>query len=75
VLPLKDPTSDMAVISRKGSTLVKQVRYRQAHHSHLMPPVSSHHLPESCTCTDLNRSNVCRLPAEAVCRVRNSVRH
>lgn len=26
VLPLKDPTSDMAVISRKGSALVKEVR-------------------------------------------------
>ncbi len=26
MLPLKDPTSDMAVIARKGSTLVKQVR-------------------------------------------------
>lgn len=26
VLPLKDPTSDMAVIARKGSDLVKQVR-------------------------------------------------
>jgi len=26
VLPLKDPTSDMAVISRNGSKLVKEVR-------------------------------------------------
>ncbi len=26
VLPLKDPTSDMAVIARKGSDLVKKVR-------------------------------------------------
>lgn len=29
ILPLKDPTSDMAVISRKGSELVKQVREKK----------------------------------------------
>ncbi|MEW5307872.1 MAG: hypothetical protein WDW36_010244 [Sanguina aurantia] len=29
VLPLKDPTSDMAVISRKGSELVKEVRAKK----------------------------------------------
>ena len=28
VLPLKDPTSDMAVIARKGSDLVKQVGFK-----------------------------------------------
>ena len=29
VLPLKDPTSDMAVIARKGSELVKQIREKK----------------------------------------------
>lgn len=29
MLPLKDPTSDMAVISRKGSELVKEVRAKK----------------------------------------------
>lgn len=29
VLPLKDATSDMAVISRKGSTLVKEMREKK----------------------------------------------
>ncbi|KAL6760535.1 P-loop containing nucleoside triphosphate hydrolase protein [Haematococcus lacustris] len=29
VLPLKDPTSDMAVIARKGSDLVKQIREKK----------------------------------------------
>ncbi|GFR49972.1 hypothetical protein Agub_g12113, partial [Astrephomene gubernaculifera] len=32
VLPLKDPTSDMAVIARKGSGLVKQVREKKEQH-------------------------------------------
>ncbi|GIL69699.1 hypothetical protein Vretifemale_520, partial [Volvox reticuliferus] len=32
VLPLKDPTSDMAVIARKGSGLVKQVREKKDQH-------------------------------------------
>lgn len=30
VLPLKDPTSDMAVIARNGSKLVKEVREKKA---------------------------------------------
>ncbi len=29
VLPLKDPTSDMAVIARAGSRLVKEVREKK----------------------------------------------
>ena len=29
VLPLKDSTSDMAVIARKGSDLVKQIREKK----------------------------------------------
>ncbi|KAG6394384.1 hypothetical protein SASPL_144968 [Salvia splendens] len=30
VVPLKDPTSDMAIISRKGSNLVKEIREKQS---------------------------------------------
>lgn len=30
VLPLKDPTSDMAIISRKGSALVRAVHEKQS---------------------------------------------
>lgn len=30
VMPLKDPTSDMAIISRKGSDLVRGVREKQS---------------------------------------------
>jgi len=30
VMPLKDPTSDMAIISRKGSALVREVREKQS---------------------------------------------
>ncbi|KAG2645583.1 hypothetical protein PVAP13_2KG431815 [Panicum virgatum] len=29
VMPLKDPTSDMAIIARKGSTLVREIREKQ----------------------------------------------
>jgi pre-mRNA-splicing factor ATP-dependent RNA helicase DHX38/PRP16 len=29
VMPVKDPTSDMALISRKGSALVREVREKQ----------------------------------------------
>ncbi|KAK4855434.1 hypothetical protein QYF36_007309 [Acer negundo] len=29
IMPLKDPTSDMAIISRKGSTLVREIREKQ----------------------------------------------
>ncbi|PAN14104.1 hypothetical protein PAHAL_2G384100 [Panicum hallii] len=30
VMPLKDPTSDMAIIARKGSTLVREIREKQS---------------------------------------------
>ncbi|KAL8162870.1 hypothetical protein V2J09_014359 [Rumex salicifolius] len=30
IMPVKDPTSDMAIISRKGSNLVKEVREKQS---------------------------------------------
>lgn len=30
IMPLKDPTSDMAIISRKGSTLVREIRDKQS---------------------------------------------
>ncbi|KAH9621043.1 hypothetical protein KSS87_010728 [Heliosperma pusillum] len=30
VMPIKDPTSDMAIISRKGSTLVREIREKQS---------------------------------------------
>ncbi|XP_073302624.1 pre-mRNA-splicing factor ATP-dependent RNA helicase DEAH7-like [Primulina huaijiensis] len=30
IMPLKDPTSDMAIISRKGSTLVKEIHEKQS---------------------------------------------
>ncbi|XP_042025035.1 pre-mRNA-splicing factor ATP-dependent RNA helicase DEAH7-like [Salvia splendens] len=30
VMPLKDPTSDMAIISRKGSNLVREIREKQS---------------------------------------------
>lgn len=30
VMPIKDPTSDMAIISRKGSTLVREVHEKQS---------------------------------------------
>lgn len=30
VMPLKDPTSDMAIISRKGSALVREIREKQS---------------------------------------------
>ncbi|KAF6161432.1 hypothetical protein GIB67_009311 [Kingdonia uniflora] len=30
IMPLKDPTSDMAIISRKGSTLVREVHEKQS---------------------------------------------
>ncbi|XP_043691345.1 pre-mRNA-splicing factor ATP-dependent RNA helicase DEAH7 [Telopea speciosissima] len=30
IMPLKDPTSDMAIISRKGSTLVREIREKQS---------------------------------------------
>ena len=29
-MPLKDPTSDMAIISRKGSNLVREIREKQS---------------------------------------------
>lgn len=29
-MPIKDPTSDMAIISRKGSTLVREVHEKQS---------------------------------------------
>lgn len=29
-MPLKDPTSDMAIISRKGSTLVREIHEKQS---------------------------------------------
>ena len=29
-MPLKDPTSDMAIIARKGSTLVREIREKQS---------------------------------------------
>lgn len=29
VMPIKDPTSDMAIISRKGSALVREIREKQ----------------------------------------------
>lgn len=29
-MPLKDPTSDMAIISRKGSALVREIREKQS---------------------------------------------
>ncbi|KAL1199104.1 Pre-mRNA-splicing factor ATP-dependent RNA helicase DEAH7 [Cardamine amara subsp. amara] len=32
VMPVKDPTSDMAIISRKGSGLVKEIREKQSMH-------------------------------------------
>ncbi|XP_010453356.1 PREDICTED: pre-mRNA-splicing factor ATP-dependent RNA helicase DEAH7 [Camelina sativa] len=32
VMPIKDPTSDMAIISRKGSGLVKEIREKQSMH-------------------------------------------
>lgn len=28
-MPIKDPTSDMAIISRKGSALVREIREKQ----------------------------------------------
>lgn len=31
-MPVKDPTSDMAIISRKGSGLVKEIREKQSSH-------------------------------------------
>ena len=30
IMPLKDPTSDMAIISRKGSTLVREIHEKQS---------------------------------------------
>ncbi|PON82826.1 DNA helicase, ATP-dependent [Trema orientale] len=30
IMPIKDPTSDMAIISRKGSTLVKEIHEKQS---------------------------------------------
>lgn len=30
IMPLKDPTSDMAIISRKGSNLVREVHEKQS---------------------------------------------
>lgn len=30
IMPLKDPTSDMAIISRKGSVLVREIREKQS---------------------------------------------
>jgi pre-mRNA-splicing factor ATP-dependent RNA helicase DHX38/PRP16 len=30
VMPLKDPTSDMAIIARKGSALVREIREKQS---------------------------------------------
>ncbi|XP_047338785.1 pre-mRNA-splicing factor ATP-dependent RNA helicase DEAH7 [Impatiens glandulifera] len=30
IMPIKDPTSDMAIISRKGSTLVREIREKQS---------------------------------------------
>ena len=30
VMPLKDPTSDMAIIARKGSVLVREIREKQS---------------------------------------------
>lgn len=30
IMPLKDPTSDMAIISRKGSSLVREIREKQS---------------------------------------------
>ncbi|XP_010549285.1 PREDICTED: pre-mRNA-splicing factor ATP-dependent RNA helicase DEAH7 isoform X2 [Tarenaya hassleriana] len=32
VMPIKDPTSDMAIISRKGSVLVREIREKQTMH-------------------------------------------
>ncbi|XP_078435435.1 RNA helicase family protein [Wolffia australiana] len=32
VMPIKDPTSDMAIISRKGSALVREIREKQSMH-------------------------------------------
>ncbi|KAJ0258772.1 Helicase-associated domain-containing protein [Hirschfeldia incana] len=32
VMPIKDPTSDMAIISRKGSVLVREIREKQSMH-------------------------------------------
>ncbi|KAG2240285.1 hypothetical protein Bca52824_090928 [Brassica carinata] len=32
VMPIKDPTSDMAIISRKGSGLVREIREKQSMH-------------------------------------------
>ncbi|VVB12607.1 unnamed protein product [Arabis nemorensis] len=32
VMPVKDPTSDMAIISRKGSGLVRDIREKQSMH-------------------------------------------
>lgn len=32
VMPVKDPTSDMAIISRKGSGLVREIREKQSMH-------------------------------------------
>lgn len=29
-MPIKDPTSDMAIISRKGSALVREIREKQS---------------------------------------------
>lgn len=31
-MPIKDPTSDMAIISRKGSALVREIREKQNMH-------------------------------------------
>lgn len=30
IMPIKDPTSDMAIISRKGSALVKEIHEKQS---------------------------------------------
>lgn len=30
IMPIKDPTSDMAIISRKGSTLVREIHEKQS---------------------------------------------
>ena len=30
IMPVKDPTSDIAIISRKGSTLVREIREKQS---------------------------------------------
>lgn len=32
IMPIKDPTSDMAIISRKGSALVREIREKQNMH-------------------------------------------